>query len=67
MVLAHIGIVISPHVLLGATLYTLHDLTKRMSEKPSLKIDKGLLYPMPGQNLEPCWVGRKFLPLQPRG
>jgi hypothetical protein len=50
------------------TLYTLYDLTKRMSEKSSLRryqppehqpdhpeIDKGLLYP------------QKFLSLQPRG
>jgi hypothetical protein len=61
------------------TLYTLYDLTKRMSEKSSLRryqppehqpdhpeIDKGLLYPMLGQDLKSCW-GQKFLSLQPRG
>jgi hypothetical protein len=58
---------VSPHVLLGGYLYILHDLMKRMSEKSSLKIGKGLLYPMPGPDLKPCRVGRKFLPLQPRG
>jgi hypothetical protein len=40
---------------------------KRMSEKSSLKIGKGLLYPMPGPDLKPCRVGRKFLLLQPMG
>jgi hypothetical protein len=47
-----------------ATLYTLHDLTKRLSEKTSLR---EYHYPMPGQDLKPYWAGRKFLSLQPRG
>jgi hypothetical protein len=34
-----------------ATLYTLHDLPKKMSEKPSLR---QYHYPMPGQDLKPC-------------